>query len=257
MATHNLPIRIEYNGLDAKHDMLELRELSISLGGASKLLRMSSHLLFAGEIPSKNAPVRTKFYAKPVEAGCFPVEIIGSIDGDLFGITSEVIAGLGAEIIQRLMTIAILMPSGRSKETAQHFEALMELTKQIQQDKMASQEMLISRWAESESRMFEMAKMLADRGHSATIDAVHPIGRTCSEQSFGNQNKGGVIVDLPTAQSIRSGLKLEIGDMAEYNVTLDGVIIHNRTCRLYVEGEGDRVITGDLVDPVADEWPNI
>tara|TARA_R110002072_G_C7915228_1_gene530635 strand:- start:1041 stop:1706 length:666 start_codon:yes stop_codon:yes gene_type:complete len=185
-------MRVEFNGLDAAHDMIDLRELSISLGGTAKLLRMSSHLLFADELPESKTPIRTKFYAKPFKEGCFPVDIIGSVDGDMFSIASETVAAIGAE-----------------------------------------------------------------RGRSATIDVVHPVGRTCSEQTVGDQKLGGVNIDLPTAQSIRSGLKLEIGDMAEFNVLLDGVIIHNRTCRLYVEGEGEKVVTGDLVDPVADDWPNI
>ncbi len=29
------------------------------------------------------------------------------------------------------------------------------------------------------------------------------------------------------------------------------------TCRLYVSGEGERIITGDLLDPAAEEHPNI
>lgn len=45
--------------------------------------------------------------------------------------------------------------------------------------------------------------------------------------------------------------------MEQYNVLFDGMIIHNKTCRLIIEGEEDRVIPGDLVDPVADGHPNI
>lgn len=257
MSLYNLPIRIEYHGKDASHDMLDLRELAISLDGTSKLLRMSSHLLFAGEIPETHTKVRTKFYARPTESGCFPIDIIGSVDGDMFSVASEVVAGIGAEIIQRLISIAMLSSGGRPNAIDPHFEALMELTNKLQSDHVASQEMLIARWAESEGRMFEMAKMLGERGHAASVQAIHPVGRTCSSQKIGDQDAGGIEIDLPTAQSIRSSLKLEVGEMEQYNVLFDGMIIHNKTCRLIIEGEEDRVIPGDLVDPVADGHPNI
>ena len=68
---------------------------------------------------------------------------------------------------------------------------------------------------------------------------------------------GGHYLDIEVDRKEAARYGLEVGDIQKYTVEVDGVIAHNRTCKLYVEGEDDRVIAGDLVDPVADNWPNI
>ena len=250
-------IRVQYDGMDATHHILELRELSLSLNGLSRLFNSSVYLVSHGEIPPSRFKPPARFYARKIQDGCFPIEIVPYLEGNELKFLSEAIAALGTEIIQRLATIAILLPSGRAKEVDPHYRALMELTKKIHDDGYAMQEMQLAERAKSEERLIELVKELARNNQSAVVDTVHPVGRTCTSAKLGDIETGGIEVDLPTAQTIRAEGELEVGDIQKYTVEVDGVIAHNRTCKLYVEGEDDRVIAGDLVDPVADNWPNI
>lgn len=249
-------IRIKYEGRDAAHNLIDVRELAISLKGTSQLLTSASHVLFAGEVGTARAKPKIRFYAQPVQKGSFPIDIVG-YSGDLVKLASQVVAALGVEAIQRLISIAILLPSGRRKEVDPHFEQLMELTKKIQADAHASQEMLLARSAQSEKNVRDIVETFAQQNRRAVSEAVHPIGRTCADTIFGDEKRGGVVVDLPTAQTIRSEVKLEIGEMQKFKVHVDGIIAHNKTVKLYIEGCGERIITGDLLDPAADKWPNI
>ena len=250
-------IRVQYDGMDATNHMLELRELSLSLNGISRLFNSSVYLVSHGEIPPRRFKPPARFYARKIEHGCFPIEIVPYLEGDGLKFLSESIAVLGTEIIQRLATIAILLPSGRAREVDPHFQALLELTKKIQADGYAMQELQLSERAKSEERLIELAKELARMNQSAVVSTVHPVGRTCTSAKLGDLETGGIEVDLPTAQTIRAKGEFEVGDVQKYIVEVDGVIAHNRTCKLYIEGDKERVITGDLVDPVADNWPNI
>ncbi len=121
----------------------------------------------------------------------------------------------------------------------------------------ARQELSISRFADQSDKLIELVEQLTSDNHNAVRDAVDPVGRTCSEESIGDVKTGGVEIDIPTARTIRSSKRLEIGDLENYRIKLDGVIAHNRTCKFYFADDIENIYSGDIADPVVENFPNI
>lgn len=252
------PFQIKYDGLDAKHNIIDLQELSVSLSGISKVLNSSAYFIFTGDIPTNRFKQDIRFFAKITAPGSYPIDICALFrDSGALNFMTEAIASIGSEYIQRLFSIAVLTPSGRTKELEPHFEALLKLTHKIQNDAQASQHMLIADKAKSEEKYIGLIKQLAESRHKAVLESIRAVGSTSADMTVGEIEMGGVQVDLPTAQSIRSKENLIIGDITEYKARIDGAIQHNRTVKLYLEGHGDEVFTGDIIDPNASNWPNM
>ena len=255
--TQALPaIRIEYDGLDARHQILGLHDLSRSMAGLSRLFNAATYLLYHGEPPPRRFKPPIHLFARPIEHGSVPFDVVPYYADGTLQFLTEAIAAMGVEVIQRIATIAILFPSGRSREIDPHFEALMELMKKIQEDATAAQELQLIARDRSEERLVELVKEVAKTQKPAVVNIIYPIGKTCSEAKIGDLNIGGVEVDIPTAKTIRSKDDLELTDLHEFVISMDGVIAHNKTCKFYLGDDDTRIITGDLLDPAADIWPN-
>ncbi|MEL3890879.1 hypothetical protein V6B08_11425 [Ferrovibrio sp. MS7] len=253
------PFTIKFDGLDAHHNRMDLRTLGVSISGVSKILNSAASTLLWGEVPKKKAIPRIKFYAAPVEKpGSYPIPVEALFtDPSTINLMSEWLAALGSEAIQRLFSIVMLSSSARSNEVDAHFAALMELTQKIREDAAASQQLLLARNAESESRLIDLVKHLTKENQKFVIEATTAIGNTCSQMQLGELRTGGVVIDIPTAQSIRSPDKVEIGDLTQYRVVIDGFVAHNMTVQMFINGDDKSHITGDLADPQAKVYPNI
>lgn len=251
------PFQIKFDGLDAKHHIIDLQELSVSLSGISKILNSSAYFIFTGDVPKNRFKQDIRFFAKATKPGSYPIDIFALFrDSGALNFMTDAIASIGSEYIQRLFSIAVLTPSGRTKEMDPHFEALLKLTHKIQNDAQASQHLLIADRAKSEEKYIGLIKELAETRHRAVLDSIRAVGSTSSEMTVGSIETGGVQIDLPTAQSIRSKENLIVGELGSFKAMIDGAIQHNRTVKLYLDGHGDEVFTGDIVDPSVTKWPN-
>lgn len=156
------PMRVEYHGRDADHHRLDLHGLAISLGGISRVLRSASYVVANGDIPPKHFRPTVRFFAKPPEHGCFPFDIVGTYDGDMFQAASEVFAAVGFEAIQRTVSTVFLLAGGRGSEVDAHIAKILELQGQMEADRHEEQMALIGRWADSEQRVLDTFKALAE-----------------------------------------------------------------------------------------------
>ncbi len=122
------PVSVRYEGWDAAHHLIDIRRLSRSLDGIGRLYNSSAYVLMNGELPStRAAKYPIKIYARPFKEGCFPVDLVTQYGSDELHMLSELAAGVGGEIIQRMISVAMLSPSARSKEIDPHFQRLTEL----------------------------------------------------------------------------------------------------------------------------------
>jgi hypothetical protein len=150
----------------------------------------------------------------------------------------------------------VLLPSGRANEVDPHFQKLMELTDKIRANQMASQELLLAHRERSDERFMGLLRDFAQSQRGSVKSFIQPVGKSCAEASIGDEARGGVVVDLPTAQTIRAS-KGTVGELQEFDVIVDGVTSHNRTISVVLGGDDGEIVRGDLLDPAADEWPNI
>lgn len=250
-------IRVEYRGREADDHRIDLGALATSMGGMSRLLGSASYVLAKGELPPKHYKPKIRYFAKPPEHGCFPYDIIGEVDGDMFQVTSQMFAAIGGEAVQRIVSAAFLFAGGRSSEVDSHITRIVALAEKMEADRHEEQMALLGKWANSDKHVEKVLEMFAEISRGNAVNAAKPVGESSNDLRVGNTDAGGVVVDLPTAQAIRSKGKLTAGDMQKYKVMVDSITAHNKTVGLYLEAAPHKVVRGDLVDPAALAWPNI
>ena len=185
------------------------------------------------------------------------MDIFGEIDSDLFRATSELLAVLGHEAIQRIVSASFLFASGRRSEVDTHIAKILEIMAKMEADRHEEQMALIGKWAGSEEHLRIVLEKFAEHQQENLSAAIAPVGKSSSEVRIGDVEHGGVVVDLSTAQAIRSKGKLKSGDLQTHRVLVDSVTAHNRTIGVYLATNLQSPVKGDLVDPAAEEWPNI
>ena len=146
-------LRIEFRGRDADQYMLDVQALGASLTGFGGLLRAASYVLPSGKMPPKKYAPQIQYYARPPQHGCFPIEIVGQISGDMFQSSSELFAAVGQEAVQRIISAAILLSGGRASEVDAHVAKLLELMEKVEADRHEEQMAIFKRWGESEEHV--------------------------------------------------------------------------------------------------------
>ncbi|MCY4500995.1 MAG: hypothetical protein OXE57_05485 [Alphaproteobacteria bacterium] len=258
MPTIEIPaLRIEFRGRDADQHMLDVRELGESLKGFGGLLGAASYMLPSGEMPPRHFAPSIRYYARPPQHGCFPIDIVGHIFADMFQSSSQIFATVGQEAVQRIVSAAFLLAGGRDSEVDAHIAKILDLMNQIEADRHEEQMALLKKWSESEEHLRSVLEMFSENQRGNLESASAPIGKSSNEARVGDVDNGGVVIDIPTAETIRSRTKLRTGELQAYRVLVDGITVHNRTIGVYLESDLQAPIRGDLADPAADEWPNI
>lgn len=134
------------------------------------------------------------------------------------------------------------------QEADQHFTALIKLTESLN----ASHE-------RREARQQQFLLEVLDRTRHYATQAVAPVGPECNTAHIisptGESHE--TVIDVPVADAVRSKHKLEVGDMLEMRVHVDGIIHHNKQLKVEHPEESGTYITAQVRDPLFSEVPNV
>lgn len=86
---------------------------------------------------------------------------------------------------------------------------------------------------------------------------VGPLGPSSETLTLEDGSGRKTEIDVPMAQAMRSKEPLEVGEMTQMLVRVDGVTIHNRTLKVELEHQLGKYITAEVRDPTFDTAPNI
>ena len=91
----------------------------------------------------------------------------------------------------------------------------------------------------------------------ASKEAVKPIGKSCENVKFGPDALNLTTeIDEPTADVIRTSQELELSDMHEMTLNVDGYTHHNKKLKVAHPTIEGRFINADIRDPAIDIKPN-
>ena len=128
--------------------------------------------------------------------------------------------------------------AGREQEADEHFSELINLMDKID----ARRHLEVIQW---QSLWGAACKGVASVGHSSERIKIQ-------NSDTGDETE----IDLPDADAIRSKGKLEVGEMQEYEITVDGLIIHNKQIKIPHLTQPGKFMTVHVRDPVFDQYPN-
>lgn len=251
-------IRLQFDGGMAADHLIDMRELGKSLDGAARIMNAAAELLLTGENAKPRAQTRIKFFIRPIQHGCVPVDAVPLLISGGFQFLQEVAAALSAEVIMQMTSTASFLAAGNITEADKRHAQTMQLIRQIQGHDFETQQLHLAARERSEEGIRELVKILSENNRQAVVDMVTPIGRSVARAQIGT-TPAGVAIDAPMADKIRARAGKQYGELQQFRIVLDGFIAHNKTCRFYFADDLEQTddLPGDVLDPAAGEFPNI
>lgn len=236
---------LKYDGYDADSHSLDLRLLGKSLVGFERIATSGLILLEHGRWIRKKEQLTFSLKAQQPVQGSFELPILLGHLAGVLPLIHQALAERVDEVIKDWLSWIMFSLSGREREADSHFESVMAFMREMQ-----------DRHENSERENREFLLQTLDRSLGFAKDFVAPIGTSCSSLEIASQKFSGVHVDAEMAETIRKRKDTKLGDLKEYRLRIDGLIIHNRKLQVELVNEPDRYILADVRDPIYDSIPN-
>lgn len=245
-------IVIKYDGGDADRHFVEMRSFGNSLLGFERII--SDGLIFLGE---GRLPRRGERHARIVKA---KEPVIGSTELPIVLTQAAGLLPLGwwllqtgaAEAVSYFATYVFTKLSGRKTEAQEALEALVKMREIEAKERVAAER----QWLEHEASWRDQLFTLTNRLAMSAIRAVAPIGPSVDQFKLNGSKAPPLLVDLPTADAIRARGELEVTELREIELRVDGFVHHSKKLNVENPEQPGCYISADVRDPIFEQVPN-
>lgn len=155
--------------------------------------------------------------------------------------------------VWRWVSFVLSYLGGRKKEANTHLEEMLNIIRAHGAERQHSQEQWIAHDAAWRDKIFAHL----DRLVGPAIQAVAPVGPSVRSAGFSAGAAPLLKVDEPMADAIRSKGELEVGDLQDMTLRLDGFVHHTRRLNVENPEEPGQFLYADVKDPLFEDVPNV
>ncbi len=236
-----------YDGLDADEHFIDAGKLGASLVGISKITRYGMFALVEKRYPKRGEQFPLSIKAGEPKEGSVDIITAFSAASWTLPVFPTMFEELLRDLVKEWISWVLSMTGGRESEAKQCFDRLAELVEKMQDDQLRSKQM-------DQQFVLDVLEKL----RPAAKDVVAPIGPSCDSLTIvGDKSAKSIEVDTAMADAIRSKEKLEVSDMEELRIQVDGFTIHNRQLKIQDPDDPSRFVSAIVRDPAFDQVPNI
>lgn len=246
-------IILKYEGGDADKHFVEMRSLGNSLLGFERII--SDGLIFLGDnrLPKRGERHTLVVQAKEPVVGSSEIPVILTQSAGLLPFTWWLMQTGASEAVSYFMTYVFTHLSGRKAEAATAMDAIVRMREIEAQERSISQEQWLAQEAGWRDQMFSLVNKLV----LPAIRAVAPIGPSVDQLKLNGSRAPALLIDLPTADAIRSKGELEVTDLRPIDLRVDGFVHHSKKLNVENPEQPGSYISADVRDPVFDVVPNV
>ena len=244
---------IQFKGADADRHHLDMRRMGEALIGFQRIISVGFFVLEFGRYPKHREPLPITVRATGPKSGS--IEFLSWVEAttpSLLPLLHEVSLTGASELIWRWTSCVLHKIGGRTNDSNENMLKLIELTDKLDERKLNA-------ITEMHERSMNVLEHAINRLSSPSRQVVSPIGHSCDQIDLSSPIKDEwfTTIDHPMADAIRSTQKLEVSDMKQMCIKVDGFTHHNRQLKVVHPDDPNRFITARVRDPAFDEAPNI
>ncbi|MEZ5709422.1 MAG: hypothetical protein R3E02_11665 [Blastomonas sp.] len=245
-------IIVKYEGGDADRHNVEMRALGNSLLGFERII--SDGLIFLGENRLPKRGERHKLVVKAREPVVGSSQLLVDLTpyAGLLPFAWWMMQTGAAEAVSYFMTYVFTRLSGRNRESQNALDAMTKMREIEARERIATQQ----QWLESEAQWRDQLFALTNKLALAAIRAVTPVGPSVDTFKLNGSAAPLLIIDLPTADAIREKGELEVTELQQIDLRVDGFVLHNRKLNVENPNIPGSYISADVRDPVFEQVPN-
>ena len=240
------PLKLSFVGRHADAHMLDASKLSSTLWGLNRVTNTAIFFWENGVIPKKRQVSKYHILITAPQRGSAEFFLNPEVYAGILPLLPEALQTIPFEIISQQIQAVLFRNAGRNEEADKIIQHLYGLHKLYLKDAAVSREQFYS-------FQLEMAKI----NQYACIRLVSNLGFDANSLNIHGINENPDVIDVYDAEVIRKKGEAVTGERASYLARVDGLIRHNRTLRLIVENEEEKIIAARVVDPAFDVENNI
>jgi hypothetical protein len=255
-------ILIKFGGGDAdRYHGVDMRLLGRSLAGFDRIISDGIILLSDNRVPRhrERAPIILLAKEPRIGTASFFSELIAS-PGVLPFAMSVIQSGAG-ELVWRWVSFVLDYYGGRKSDAERHLDAMLEMRRIEADERIRLREIEATERQASEERWHAMlrsnAYQVAHRLRDASQQAAAPIGPSAANMNFSIGRSPSTEIDIAMADAIRAGGVLEVGDLQEMILRVDGFRDHDRKLWVHHPQLEGRYIAADVKDPIFEAAENV
>jgi hypothetical protein len=258
-------VLIKFSGGDAdRFHGVDMRLLGGSLAGFDRIISDGIILLSENRIPRHRERSPIILVAKEPRIGT------ASFYGDLVSqsgvlpFAMSVIQSKAGELVWSWVSFVLEYYGGRRSDAEKHLEAMVKMREIEAQERIAMREieakerqMSEERWHAHLAAFRDNAFQVAHKLRDASQQAAAPVGPSAANVNFRVGQSPATEIDIPKADAIRAGGELEVGDLQEMTLTVDGFRDHDRKLWVHHPNIAGRYIAADVRDPVFENQESV
>ncbi|MBQ1498855.1 MAG: hypothetical protein IIZ38_11125 [Sphingomonas sp.] len=245
-------LQISYKGGDADRHTVEMRSLALSLLGLERIISVGLIFMAYDRLPRRKERHQLAVKAREPEAGSAVIPIDLSALATLLPLGWWTLQTGAAEVIGHFMTYVFARLGSRQSDADKAMDALVKI-REIEAGERAETQ---RQWLEHEAGWRDQLFTLANRLAASAIKAVAPVGPSVDQMKL-NGAASPFTIDLPTADAIRAKGELEVTDLQEIDLRLDGFVHHSKKLNVENPEKLGTFISADIRDPAFDTVPNV
>jgi hypothetical protein len=164
----------------------------------------------------------------------------------------QIISNTDGKIVWEWVSFVLKYLGGRKSDAKIHLDAMLEMKKMEDAARAVSEE----RWLKHDSEWRGLTFRLLDRLVLASRQAVAPVGPSVDTVGFLSGEGPAVTVDVPMADAIRAKGELDVSDLKEMTLRVDGYTHHNKALKIERPDEPGKFMSADVRDPLFESAPN-
>ena len=254
---------IQFKGADADRHHLDMRRMGEALIGFQRIISVGLFVLEVGRYPKHRESLPITVRATGPKSGSIEFLSWVEVTPSLLPLLHEVSLAGASELIWRWTSCVLHKIGGRTNDANKNMSKLIELIDKLDERKLnvitEMHERDMNVITEMHGRNMNVLERAINRLSSASRQVVSPVGHSCDQIDLSSPKKDEWLttIDHPMADAIRSKQKLEVSDMKQMCIKVDGFSHHNRQLKVVHPDDPDRFITARVRDPAFNEAPNI
>lgn len=243
--------KISYVGGVADDHVLDMRRLGYALVGLDHLLSAGLIGMMEFRFPKSRERVDITLVAQPPREGS--VEIIGSVMAayqalqTTFPFLQELIKSKSPDLIWHWLNFSFKWLGGRKSDAEPHLDKCLEFMRDIHSQTMQDRR---------DERGFLIELLESQRQNTARV--AMPIGNDSRALRIGDGDAQTYSeIDIPMAAAIRSKDELNISDLLEIDLRIDGITKHSDRATVEFLSDPEKYHYAEIRDPAIHAPDNV
>jgi hypothetical protein len=238
------PIILKYEGLEASRHLIDLRQVGISIQGASQILGSVGHLVVTGQYAKRTHALSVRVLASTPRNGSWELPAVimtaAPMMIPMLPTFAEISKKAATSAATRIFNYVIAKLGGHQSEAKMAFDLAKNALDQMGQT---------SRHA------IDAVERIATHQRPAARLFVVPIGQSCSHVLVGGPRDGAIPIDKPMRDAIDAPDPTDIGPTQTFQIFITELDLKNRTCKFSFFDDLDALgneprFNGEIIDPI-------